>query len=358
MADRETAEEKLARLRELILNARAMPMSASCVINRGDVLSAIDDVIENLPDEIADAQHVIDRSQAKIAEGEAEAGRILAEAREHAATLAQHSEMVRVAEQQAAEIRADAEEEAAALRRETDEFIDSRMAGFESVLHKTASQVKTARLRLAERSELDGSGSDRASPSREPLAESPVCSLVPSTVPASKVVRRSRRRTASRLGRNAMSSPHRPLDPRSGLVLDTHELGRRAGAMKQLRTVVEAPAELGIDVIGVPPGSPVELDVRLESVVEGVLVTGTATVAVHGQCVRCLAEISDQSRGRRAGAVRAPGAARRTMTRPAGWRGPDRPRAAPAGRGGARSAVPAVVPGGLRRTCASDAART
>ena len=91
-----------------------------------------------------------------------------------------------------------------------------------------------------------------------------------------------------------MSSPHRPLDPRSGLVLDTHELGRRAGAMKQLRAVVEAPAELGIDVIGVPPGSPVELDVRLESVVEGVLVTGTATVAVQGQCVRCLTEISDQ----------------------------------------------------------------
>ena len=62
MADRETSEEKLALLRELILNARAMPMSASCVINRGEVLAAIDDVIDNLPDEIADAQHVIDRS--------------------------------------------------------------------------------------------------------------------------------------------------------------------------------------------------------------------------------------------------------------------------------------------------------
>jgi hypothetical protein len=161
MAERQTAEEKLARLRELILNARAMPMSASCVINRGDVLSAIDDVIENLPDEIADAQDIIDRSQAKIAEGEAEAGRILAEAREHAAKLAQHSEMVRVAEQQAAKMRAEAEEDVAALRRETDQFIDSRMAGFESVLHKTASQVKTARIRLAERSGLDGSASDR-----------------------------------------------------------------------------------------------------------------------------------------------------------------------------------------------------
>lgn len=155
MVGGETAEEKLAQLRELILNARAMPMSASCVINRGDVLAAIDEVIANLPDEIEDAQRVIDTSVSKIAEGEEEAGRILAEAREHAANLAQHSEVVRVAEQMAAEIRYEAEQEAAALRRETDEFIDARMASFESVLHKTASQVRTARARLAERSGLD-----------------------------------------------------------------------------------------------------------------------------------------------------------------------------------------------------------
>jgi uncharacterized protein len=89
-----------------------------------------------------------------------------------------------------------------------------------------------------------------------------------------------------------MSSPHRPLDPRSGLVLDTRDLGRRAGAMKVIQTSVPAPANLGIDVIGVPPGSPIELDVRLESVIEGVLVTGSARVLLCGECVRCLIEIS------------------------------------------------------------------
>jgi regulator of protease activity HflC (stomatin/prohibitin superfamily) len=155
MIGRGTAEDKLAYLRELLLNARAMPMSASCVINRSEVLAAIDDVIENLPQEIADAQRVVDTSASKVAEGEAEAGRILAEAREHAASLAQHSEVVRVAEQVAAQVRSEADHEAAALRREIDEFIDARMASFESVLHKTASQVRTARARLAERSGLD-----------------------------------------------------------------------------------------------------------------------------------------------------------------------------------------------------------
>jgi uncharacterized protein len=64
--------------------------------------------------------------------------------------------------------------------------------------------------------------------------------------------------------------------------------------MKVVRATVPAPADLGIAVIGVPPGSPVELDLRLESVIEGVLVTGTATVELRGECVRCLGEVSEQ----------------------------------------------------------------
>jgi uncharacterized protein len=85
---------------------------------------------------------------------------------------------------------------------------------------------------------------------------------------------------------------YRHPDPRSGLVLDTHELGRRVGAMKTIQRVAEAPAGIGMDVIGVPPSSPVDLELRLESVVEGVLVTGTAVVQLQGQCARCLEQIS------------------------------------------------------------------
>lgn len=87
-----------------------------------------------------------------------------------------------------------------------------------------------------------------------------------------------------------MSAPHR----RSGLVLDTRELGRRAGALKIVRDTVEAPADLGIEVIGVPEGSPVKLDLRLESVVEGVLVTGAATLELRGECVRCLGPVVER----------------------------------------------------------------
>jgi uncharacterized protein len=89
-----------------------------------------------------------------------------------------------------------------------------------------------------------------------------------------------------------MRASQRAVDPRSPLVFDTRVLGRRAGAMTTVTTTVPAPADLGIDVIGVPEGSPIELDLRLEAVVEGVLVTGTAQLTAVGECVRCLTEVS------------------------------------------------------------------
>jgi uncharacterized protein len=78
------------------------------------------------------------------------------------------------------------------------------------------------------------------------------------------------------------------LDHRNPLVFDTHELGRRPGALQRLSRDVPAPDHLGIEVIGVSEGATVELELRLESVMEGVLVTGTARAPLAGECVRCL----------------------------------------------------------------------
>jgi len=88
-------------------------------------------------------------------------------------------------------------------------------------------------------------------------------------------------------------TPLSNLDPRAPLVLDTRELGRRPGSQREVSRQVPAPAELGIEVLRVPEGSPVELDLRLEAVMEGVLVTGTAVAGLEGECVRCLEPISD-----------------------------------------------------------------
>jgi uncharacterized protein len=83
------------------------------------------------------------------------------------------------------------------------------------------------------------------------------------------------------------------LDPRAPLVLDTRELGRRPGSQLEMVRTVPAPAELGIEVLHVPEGSPVELDLRLEAVMEGVLVSGSASAELDGECARCLEPIED-----------------------------------------------------------------
>lgn len=155
MPEELTTEARLDKLREIIASARAMPMSASCVVNRAEVLRAIDDIAGNMPDELEQARGVIEGQRQRFSEDKAEADRIIAEAHEHALQQAARSAQVQVAEERAAKIIADAQAEAEALRREVDVFIDSRMAGFESVLAKTSSQVRTARRRLAERNGED-----------------------------------------------------------------------------------------------------------------------------------------------------------------------------------------------------------
>lgn len=82
--------------------------------------------------------------------------------------------------------------------------------------------------------------------------------------------------------------------PRHALVLDTRELGRRAGAMITVATTVPAPAGIGTLGLTVPTGSDLVLDLRLESVVEGVLVSGTVSGRVEGECSRCLDPITDE----------------------------------------------------------------
>ncbi|GAA1279865.1 YceD family protein [Pseudonocardia aurantiaca] len=96
-------------------------------------------------------------------------------------------------------------------------------------------------------------------------------------------------------------STHHPTpghpDPASPWVFGTRELGRRPGSMRTYQRTISAPAEparLGLDTIAVPAGEPIELDVRLESVTEGVYISGTVQAALTGECARCLDELTDE----------------------------------------------------------------
>lgn len=83
------------------------------------------------------------------------------------------------------------------------------------------------------------------------------------------------------------------VEPRSPLVLDTGELGRRPGNSIRMHKDVGAPADFGTEVIGIEEGQSIGLDLRLESVMEGVLITGEVEATATGACVRCLEDVTE-----------------------------------------------------------------
>ena len=90
------------------------------------------------------------------------------------------------------------------------------------------------------------------------------------------------------------SRRHDPsLNPKGPLVLEVRELGRRPGSMLEISRDVPAPGDLGTPMIGVPADATLHLEVRLESVVEGVLVTAYVTAPLAGECGRCLDPFTD-----------------------------------------------------------------
>ena len=81
--------------------------------------------------------------------------------------------------------------------------------------------------------------------------------------------------------------------PRGALVFDMRTLSRQAGSARTQQLTVPAPADLQLELVRVPVGAEMRLDLRFEAVSEGVLVTGTATAPVTGECARCLIPLTD-----------------------------------------------------------------
>jgi uncharacterized protein len=79
---------------------------------------------------------------------------------------------------------------------------------------------------------------------------------------------------------------------RSPLVINISRLGRRPGSMMTFHETVPSPARIGVELAAIPEGAPLELDLRIESVSEGALVTGTVSAPTTGECARCLTPVT------------------------------------------------------------------
>jgi cell division septum initiation protein DivIVA len=138
------AQAKAAEIRQIVADARSMPMSASAVINRAEMLAHLDELAALISGALSDRQ--VWASETTVYQAaQAEADRVLNAARQ----------------------------EAEQLRRETDAYVDERLANFELTLQKTMEAVARGRDRLRGRSDLDEAWGEPASaqPLPDPFAD-------------------------------------------------------------------------------------------------------------------------------------------------------------------------------------------
>ena len=150
-----TLDAKLSELVDYVEHARALPMSASCVVNRDEVLELLAEVRRLLPAEFEEAQYVIADRDGVVDEGQREAQRILAEAYAERDRLVSRTAVATEAAHEADRILAAAREQAEAIRIETDDYVDRKLANFEVVLQKTMRTVERGRARLRGGDDMD-----------------------------------------------------------------------------------------------------------------------------------------------------------------------------------------------------------
>ncbi|TWF97757.1 cell division initiation protein [Kitasatospora viridis] len=132
----------------VVENARAMPMSASCVVNRAELVAMLRDLVDTLPAELAHAQSVMADHEQVVADARGEADRIIQGAHAERGSLISDTEVVRRAQAEADKLLAEAREEVAVKRQEADDYVDSKLANFEVVLTKTLGAVGRGRDKL------------------------------------------------------------------------------------------------------------------------------------------------------------------------------------------------------------------
>ncbi|WP_406863365.1 cell division initiation protein [Streptomyces sp. HUAS MG47] len=141
-------QKKLDEIVSAVQSARSMPMSASCVVNRAELLAMLEEVREALPNSLAQAQEVIGDSAQMVERARQEAERIIEAAHAERGSLVSGTQVARHSQDEADRILTEARREAEEIRTEADDYVDSKLANFEVVLNKTIGSVDRGREKL------------------------------------------------------------------------------------------------------------------------------------------------------------------------------------------------------------------
>lgn len=148
--------DQLNQATNMVEQARAVPMSASCIVHRGDLLALLDEIRLGFPEALVQAESVLTRRDQVVEEGRLAAENLLNSARQEAAQLISEERVVVLAREEAERILTEAHAEAERVRDEAEKYIDARLATLEVILNKTMDAVSRGRARLAGEQVQDG----------------------------------------------------------------------------------------------------------------------------------------------------------------------------------------------------------
>ena len=141
----ENIEAAIAAVEE----ARSVPLSASCVIHRGEMLKLLENVKSSFPNDLAKAITILRQQSEILEEANLQADSIIGQARDEVSRLVEQTAIVTAAKKESQRILADATAEGKREREEIDAYIDSRLANLEVILNKTLDVISRGRDKLA-----------------------------------------------------------------------------------------------------------------------------------------------------------------------------------------------------------------
>lgn len=141
-------EAKLAQLERLVAEAKAVPLSASVMVNRAELDEVVSELRAALPDELTQARWVLEERDEILVRAQQDAEQLLEEARAERDRLVSREEVIRTAGDRSDRLMEDAREHARRIRLEAEDYVDAKLANFEVVLNKTLVAVERGRAKL------------------------------------------------------------------------------------------------------------------------------------------------------------------------------------------------------------------
>lgn len=129
----------------LVEAARSVPMSRNCMVDRGELIGALDQLRAELPGELRRAAALLEERDKILDAGRREADRIIHEGEQEHARLVSVNEITVSAEHEGSRIVGDARAEAQRLRDEVDEYVDTALGNFEQFLTRALASIERGR---------------------------------------------------------------------------------------------------------------------------------------------------------------------------------------------------------------------